>query len=77
MTAFADEARSRTAWLLRMAAPDQDAAGIIEYATSTPEPPVMGPHGIRTRGCPRCRRTMWMQREMWVCAFCGHMEELG
>ena len=76
MTDFAEEARSRTAWLLRMAAPEQDAGSIIEYATTTPEPPVMGPHGIRTRGCPRCRRTMWMQREIWVCAFCGHVEEL-
>lgn len=76
MTDFADEARSRTAWLLRMAGPEQDAGSIIEYAATTPEPPVMGPHGIRTRGCPRCRRTMWMQREIWVCAFCGHVEDL-
>ncbi len=76
MTAFADEARSRTAWLLRMAAHDQDASSLIEYAATTPEPPLMGPHGIRTSGCPCCQRTMWMQREIWICASCGHMEDV-
>lgn len=80
MTHFADEARSRTAQLLRMArcADDRTRQQIIEYAESTPAP-VVGPHGISTRGCPRCRRTMWQQQDrmglMWVCGSCGHVLE--
>ncbi|MFE9247731.1 hypothetical protein [Streptomyces sp. NPDC007088] len=77
MTDFADEARSRTARLLRMAAPGDDRDGIIEYATTTPDPPLMGRHGIRTTGCARCRRTMWLQRDLWVCASCGWVREEG
>ncbi|MDT0422447.1 hypothetical protein [Streptomyces evansiae] len=74
---FADEARSRAARLLRMAAPEDDRDGLIAYATDTPDPPLMGPDGIRTKGCPRCRRTMWLQREAWVCAGCGEVRERG
>ncbi|MEU1626392.1 hypothetical protein ABZ746_13910 [Streptomyces sp. NPDC020096] len=77
MTDFADEARSRAAHLLRMAntVDARMRAQIIEYADSTPDPPVMGPAGIATAGCPRCLRTMWRQRDGWVCASCGHVEE--
>ncbi|MFE9257852.1 hypothetical protein [Streptomyces sp. NPDC006879] len=76
-TDFAEEARSRTARLLRMAATPDDRvrARIVEYATSTPDPPLMGPHGIQTTGCTRCRRTMWRQRDLWVCSSCGHVED--
>lgn len=53
-------------------------ARLIAYADSTPEPPIMGPAGINTTGCPRCRQTMWQQRDregpIWVCAGCGHVE---
>jgi DNA-directed RNA polymerase subunit M/transcription elongation factor TFIIS len=81
MSYFADEARSRIAHLLRMAntADHRERARIIEYANTTPEPPVMDRHGIDTTGCPECRRTMWRRRdadgELWVCASCGHVEE--
>lgn len=76
-TDFADEARSRTARLLRMAATTDPRVRerIVEYATTTPDPPPIGPHGIQTRGCGRCRRTMWAQRDYWVCAWCGHLED--
>ncbi|TVL88978.1 hypothetical protein LRS74_18595 [Streptomyces sp. LX-29] len=83
MTEFVDEARSRTARLLRMAATEdgRTRARIIEYADTTPEPPLMGRDGIRTTGCPRCRRTMWWQRDaggpLWVCASCGHVQDPG
>ncbi|WP_189936741.1 hypothetical protein [Streptomyces sulfonofaciens] len=75
MTAFADEARSRIAWLLRMADPDQDTSSIITYATTTADPPAMGRHGIRTRGCPGCKHTMWMQSDLWICSTCGGVED--
>lgn len=77
MTDFLNEARSRTARLLRMAGTEDTRlrSVIIEYATSTPDPPLMGPQGIRTTGCPRCRRTMWLQRSLWICSSCGHMED--
>lgn len=77
MTDFVAEARSRTAHLLRMAGTDDTRlrAVIIEYAATTPDPPLMGPQGIRTAGCPRCRRTMWLQRDLWICSSCGHMED--
>lgn len=76
-TEFADEARSRVARLLRMAATHDDRlrARIVEYAASTPDPPPYGPQGIHTTGCPRCLRTMWMQRDLWVCSSCGHIED--
>ncbi|MCY0944280.1 hypothetical protein [Streptomyces antarcticus] len=76
-TDFADEARSRVAQLLRMAASadDRTRARIVAYAASTPDPPPYGPDGIRTTGCPRCHRTMWMQRTVWVCSSCGHVED--
>ncbi|MEV4438451.1 hypothetical protein AB0K09_05430 [Streptomyces sp. NPDC049577] len=80
MNDFVDEARSRVAHLLRMANTTDDTlrARIIEYADTTPEPPVMSrAAGIATTGCPRCRRTMWRQRDVegpvWVCASCGHV----
>ncbi|GAB2791869.1 hypothetical protein [Streptomyces daliensis] len=88
MTDFADEARSREARLLRMAAghtddPVEEArlrAQILDYAQHTPEPPNMTLHGLSTRGCPKCDRTMWHQRSgndhYWVCASCGHVEDL-
>ncbi|GAA2957395.1 hypothetical protein [Streptomyces enissocaesilis] len=78
MTHFADEARSRTARLLRMAAThdERTRARIVEYAASTPDPPLMGPHGIHTTGCSHCRQTMWMQRDLWVCSSCGRMEDV-
>lgn len=78
MTEFADEARSRTARLLRMAATQDDRlrARIVEYAATTPDPPLMGPQGIHTTGCPRCHWTMWMQHDLWVCSSCGHMEDV-
>ncbi|MEO3973242.1 hypothetical protein [Streptomyces sp. CAU 1734] len=77
MTDFADEARSRTARLLRMANTDDHRlrARIAEYAATTPDPPLMGPRGIHTKGCARCRRTMWLQRELWICSSCGAMED--
>lgn len=76
-TEFADEARSRVARLLRMAASadDRTRARIVAYAASTPDPPPYGPDGIETRGCGCCRRTAWRQRDLWVCATCGHMED--
>ncbi|MBT2395350.1 hypothetical protein [Streptomyces sp. ISL-100] len=78
MTNFADEARTRTARLLRMAASDddQERERIVAYAAATPDPPLMTRLGIQTTGCPRCRRTMWMQRDLWVCSACGHMEDV-
>lgn len=77
MTDFADEARDRAARLLRMAASDDPRARdqIRAYVAATPDPPAMGPQGIHTRGCPRCCRTMWLQRQLWICAGCGHMED--
>ncbi|MER6911796.1 hypothetical protein ABT354_09005 [Streptomyces sp. NPDC000594] len=77
MTDFADEARSRTAHLLRMAATDDPRVRdrIIAYAAGTPDPPPMGGQGIQTSGCPRCAGTMWLQREVWVCSGCGHVRE--
>ncbi|MFI1012754.1 hypothetical protein [Streptomyces sp. NPDC020965] len=77
MTDFADEARSRTAHLLRMAGTDDARvrARIIDYAARTPDPPLMGPQGIHTSGCPRCHGTMWLQRDLWVCSACGHMKD--
>lgn len=76
-TEFADEARSRVARLLRMAATHDDRlrARIVEYAASTPDPPPYGPHGIHTKGCTRCHQTMWKQRDVWVCSRCGHVED--
>ncbi|GGU67502.1 hypothetical protein GCM10010211_36020 [Streptomyces albospinus] len=80
MTEFVEEVRSRTVRLLRMANTTDDRLRkqIVAYADATPEPPIMGPLGIGTTGCPRCRRTMWQQRDsegpVWVCAFCGHVE---
>ncbi|MFG2617828.1 hypothetical protein ACGFXC_09365 [Streptomyces sp. NPDC048507] len=56
-------------------ADDRVRAQIIEYAASTPDPPPYGPAGIHTRGCGRCRRTSWRQRDLWVCANCGHVED--
>ncbi|MBH5333707.1 hypothetical protein IHE55_02360 [Streptomyces pactum] len=82
-TDFADEARSRVVGLLRMARADDTLTRIRirDYADSTPDPPVMGRDGIQTRGCGRCRRTMWRQRDaaglIWVCAACGQVEEDG
>ena len=77
VTDFADEARSRTARLLRMAATDdrRTRQQITRYAASTPDPPLMGPVGIQTTGCPRCACTMWRQRDLWVCSSCGHVKE--
>lgn len=80
MTHFHDEAASRLARLLRMARTDDPVTRerIVRHAEATPEPPPMGPHGLATRGCPRCRRTMWAQRDrddhVWVCGGCGHVE---
>ncbi|MFJ3173136.1 hypothetical protein ACIPJK_20510 [Streptomyces roseus] len=76
-TEFADEARSRVARLLRMAADADDRTRhrIIAYAASTPDPPPYGPDGIHTTGCPRCLQTMWMQRDVWVCSSCGHVRD--
>ncbi|WP_253917026.1 hypothetical protein [Streptomyces sp. MNP-20] len=83
MTEFADEARSRAARLLRMANTrnPQLREQILHYAESTPDPPLMmGTLGIRTKGCPKCRSTMWQQRDgdgpYWVCASCGTTEEV-
>ncbi|ARZ70385.1 hypothetical protein SMD11_4792 [Streptomyces albireticuli] len=57
---------------------DRIRARIIEYADTTPEPPVMSRAGIVTTGCPRCHRTAWRQHDaegpVWVCASCGHVE---
>lgn len=78
MSAFADEARTRAARLLQMAGDDEERARILDYTAATPEPPPQGSHGIATRGCPLCRRTMWRQEDrngpVWVCAGCGHVE---
>ncbi len=80
MTEFVEEVRSRVVRLLQMANTTDDRLRkqIIAYADATPEPPLMGADGIGTTGCPRCRRTMWQQRDaegpVWVCAFCGHVE---
>ncbi|MFI1253837.1 hypothetical protein ACH4U6_08550 [Streptomyces netropsis] len=80
MNDFVDEARSRVAHLLRMAntTDDRVRARIIEYADTTPEPPVMSRAGIVTTGCPQCHRTAWRQQDaegpVWVCASCGHVE---
>lgn len=82
MTEFADEARSRTAHLLRMARTDDERVRerLVEYAATTPDPPVLGPGGITTTGCPKCRHTMWQQRDagspIWVCGACGHVEDV-
>ncbi|NXY99112.1 hypothetical protein HYE82_32985 [Streptomyces sp. BR123] len=77
-TDFADEARSRLARLLSMADTTDPRlrARIEEYAATTPDPPPHGPHGIQTSGCPLCRRTMWRQRDLRVCAGCGHVEDV-
>ncbi|WP_424887710.1 hypothetical protein [Streptomyces sp. XH2] len=80
MNDFVDEARSRVAHLLRMAntTDDRVRARIIEYADTTPEPPVMSRAGIVTTGCAQCLRTAWRQQDaegpVWVCASCGHVE---
>lgn len=80
MMEFHDEARTRAARLLRMGRNDDDQtrARIRAHADTTPEPPPMGRHGLATRGCPKCRRTMWAQRDradmLWVCSGCGHVE---
>lgn len=82
MTEFADEARDRAAHLLRMARTDDPRvrARLVHYATTTPDPPALGPGGITTTGCPRCRNTMWQQRDagspIWVCGACGHVEDV-
>ncbi|MER5889643.1 hypothetical protein ABT160_37950 [Streptomyces sp. NPDC001941] len=47
---------------------------IAAYAETTPEPPPLGSHGIETTGCPRCRGTMWRQRDLFVCSACGDMK---
>lgn len=81
MGTFAEEARTRLATMLRMAgdsAPDRHR--VITYVGATPDPPPLGPDGIRTTGCPKCRSTMWGQRDrdgqpIAVCARCGHVEE--
>ncbi|MCS0638346.1 hypothetical protein NX801_22355 [Streptomyces sp. LP05-1] len=77
MTDYADEARSRAARLLRMAATtdERTRARLIDYAAATPDPPHMGPDGIQTTGCPRCAHTMWRQRGLWVCASCGEVRD--
>lgn len=80
MSSFVDEARSRVAHLLRMASTEDPElrARIIAYAAATPDPPLMGRHGLATRGCPRCRCTMWLQWDgspLWVCSRCGHVAE--
>ncbi|GAA2604655.1 hypothetical protein [Streptomyces axinellae] len=88
MTDFADEARTRRAHMLRMAEaqaeePDEMRvlrARVLDYLDNTPEPPVMASYGVSTKGCPKCHRTMWHQKDHeghhWVCASCGHFEEL-
>lgn len=70
---FAEEARSRRAQLLRMARPRDEWSRdrLLAYADGTPDPPAMGRHGIETTGCPRCRATMWRQRNDFVCSSCG------
>ncbi|MET9293764.1 hypothetical protein [Streptomyces sp. NPDC003077] len=77
---FADEARTRLAHLLRMSGPHRalERDRIAAYVRATPDPPLLGPHGIRTSGCPRCRHTMWEQRDIdgepiSVCSRCGHV----
>ncbi|MEU9979899.1 hypothetical protein [Streptomyces sp. NPDC050856] len=77
MTGFADEARSRAARLIRMARTDDPRLRdrLIQYAATTPDPPLMGPDGIQTTGCPSCASTMWRQRDLWVCASCGRIED--
>ncbi|WP_175541609.1 hypothetical protein [Streptomyces aidingensis] len=81
MPQFADEARPRLHVLLRMASDDPEERRLIrQYAESTPDPPLMSADGIATRGCPRCRGTMWRHRDgqglFWVCSssVCGWME---
>lgn len=75
---FAEEARSRRAQLLRMARPRDEWSRdrLLAYADGTPDPPAMGRHGIETTGCPRCRGTMWRQRDDFVCSSCGHVKGL-
>ncbi|GAA2108329.1 hypothetical protein [Streptomyces synnematoformans] len=77
MTDFADEARSRAARLLRMANTDdpREREALVAYAASTPDPPLMDAAGLATRGCTQCRRTMWQQRDVWVCSGCGGVED--
>ncbi|MEU5052517.1 hypothetical protein [Streptomyces sp. NPDC021096] len=58
---------------------DRLRAQLIEYADTTPEPPVISPRaGIVTSGCSRCQRTAWRQHDcegpLWVCGTCGHVE---
>lgn len=80
MSEFLDGARSRVAALLRMARTDSEyvRARIAAYAESTPEPPPLGRHGLATKGCSRCRGTMWAQHDqgttLWVCAACGQVD---
>ncbi|MFD7663525.1 hypothetical protein [Streptomyces sp. NPDC059788] len=81
MTEFADEARTRLAHLLRMAgsAVDEERARITDHVSNTPDPPLLGPYGIRTASCPRCRWTMWEHRDVdgsaiSVCSRCGHVQ---
>ncbi|MFI1942073.1 hypothetical protein ACH44C_33685 [Streptomyces purpureus] len=77
MTDFVDEARTRAARLIRMAATEDTRLRdqLRQYAASTPDPPLMGSDGIQTTGCPQCRNTMWRQRDLWVCAACGHVKD--
>ena len=77
---FVHEARSRKHALLRMASDDPAERQLVrEYAETTPDPPpLVARHGIATRGCPRCRQTMWQQWDtgpLWVCSGCGHLED--
>lgn len=80
MSEFLDGARSRVARLLHMARTDSETvrARIAAYAENTPEPPPLGQHGLATKGCPRCRGTMWAQHDagttLWVCASCGQVD---
>lgn len=88
MTDFADEARTRKARMLRMAAAVADGAEeeralrarVLAYADHTPEPPAMASYGVSTKGCQQCHRTMWHQKDSeghhWVCASCGRVEPL-
>lgn len=77
MPDFADEARSRAARLLRMADTDdpREREALVAYAAETPDPPLMDADGIATRGCSGCQRTMWQQRDVWVCSGCGRVED--
>lgn len=77
---FVHEARSRKHTLLRMAGDDPVERRLVrEYAELTPDPPpLVARLGIATRGCPRCRQTMWRQWDtgpLWVCSACGHLED--